>query len=253
MTDTTPDALRALADEMHRHVRAGRTDFDQALRDYYDAMHRGEATLRALADEKEQVATAAGVHCTWPSCEHTARGQCLPSIRALPVSSKLVQAAEEVAAIARGEAPAARIHMNGHAYIPETAARDARRAALEEVRKATAAIKDRSDVSSDAWTLTLVDAAIRALTDREPAPGDARPRISDDYTHSGGQAVAAADADAAAARRQVQKLREALAQAKAEIVTAAVADERNRYGYRTDMALWATVALRTIDEALGHE
>ena len=133
------------------------------------------------------------------------------------------------------------------------AARDARRAALEEVRKATAAIKDRSDVSSDAWTLTLVDAAIRALIDREPAPGDARPRISDDYTHSGGQAVTAAEADAAAARRQVRKLREALAQAKAQIVTAAVADERNRYGYRTDMALWATVALRTIDEALGHE
>ena len=50
------------------------------------------------------------------------------------------------------------------------AARDARRAALEEGRKDAAAIKDRSDVSSDAWTLTLVDAAIRALIDSEPAP-----------------------------------------------------------------------------------
>lgn len=160
MTDTTPEAIRALAYRL--------TDVTSLT------ALTAAATLRALAAEKEQVATAAGVHCTWPSCEHTARGQCLPSIRALPVSSKLVQAAEEVAAIARGEAPAARIHMNGHAYIPETAARDARRAALEEAAKFLEQQAKELSVYRDQWPLRDENvrnaAAIRALIDREPAP-----------------------------------------------------------------------------------
>jgi hypothetical protein len=44
----------------------------------------------------------------------------------------------------------------------------ARADALEEAQARVAAIKDRSDVSWDEWTLTLVDAAIRALKEKTP-------------------------------------------------------------------------------------
>lgn len=35
------------------------------------------------------------------------------------MASKLIEAAQEAVAIAKGEQPAARIHVNGHAYVPE--------------------------------------------------------------------------------------------------------------------------------------
>lgn len=48
---------------------------------------------------------------------------------------RLIAAAEEAASIARGEQPAARIHINGHSYVPESAYLE-----LEKVAGATDAL-----------------------------------------------------------------------------------------------------------------
>ncbi len=38
---------------------------------------------------------------------------------------RLIEGAKEALAIAKGEQPAARIHINGHTYVPESAVREA--------------------------------------------------------------------------------------------------------------------------------
>ena len=75
----------------------------------------------------------------------------------------LVRAAKEAAAIARGEEPAPRITINGHAYVPE-AAYKGQSARIERLEAALLTIRDnRTKCPRAADCRAVADAALQEI------------------------------------------------------------------------------------------
>lgn len=101
----------------------------------------------------------------------------------MTLAEKVEAGLTEALSVATGEAPAARIHVNGHAYVPATtnaATLAALREALDEAREriehwadvASRADRTRYDTSDD---LAQIDAALARIKDLEEKKRDASP------------------------------------------------------------------------------